>query len=397
MPKIVSLKESDLKKIVLKVLEEQLAQPPNLGGAISRVFNFDNIRRNINPKNLKMGDGGTKNPDQIEDVKRLQNILMKTKNKNGVPFLRLKSNKPTGYFGNLTQNALQAYNSEMGGQTVKPKPNTEKKIKVTDDTPGNNLGICIGLPKKQCDAVSSEREVEHGDAGVEQCASYVTKCLSEYDKNLKVGDAWKAASYAAGQGGTEKYNMFKTEIDWKNIYDNLKKVKFNKEDCKSFGRLGSDQFIFFSRQKQFLRLISDSIPSKTNVNLNSLKPGDIVGLWHSGTHSKGYAFCSRMIDDLKLDDQGKFKELPFTFNTHVGFVTTIKNGVPIIAHNVYGTYYTTPATKMLTKDDDDMITWVYSDPQVEAAIAKREAEFKNQNQTRSQIEPSNRFRFFDTD
>jgi hypothetical protein len=79
-----------------------------------------------------------------------------------------------------------------------------------------------------------------------------------------------------------------------------------------------------------------------------------------------------MIDDLKFDEKGNFKQLPFTFNTHVGFVTTIKDGIPIIAHNVDGTYYTVPATQMLSKKSPDMIAWVITDPQVQQEIAKRE-------------------------
>jgi hypothetical protein len=82
MKKIIKLTERDLGKIINQVLLEQ-------------------ENSNINPKNLKLGDGGSRNPKQIEDVKILQKKLM------DLGLLKTKSMIPTGYFGPLTQAALQ--------------------------------------------------------------------------------------------------------------------------------------------------------------------------------------------------------------------------------------------------------------------------------------------------
>ena len=102
----------------------------------------------------------------------------------------------------------------------------------------------------------------------------------------------------------------------------------------------------------------------------------MVGLIHTSTTNKGRAFCERLVDDLNLDDKGNFKPYPFTFNTHVGFVTAIKDGIPIIAHNIgnslhtSGNYSAVPVTKMLSKGSPDRVVWAYSDPQVESSVQK---------------------------
>ncbi len=63
---------------------------------------------NINPKGLKLGSGGTKNPKEVPDVKKLQQILIDE------GFLKTKSGIPTGYFGELTASALEKYQKSGG-------------------------------------------------------------------------------------------------------------------------------------------------------------------------------------------------------------------------------------------------------------------------------------------
>jgi hypothetical protein len=80
MKKIVRLTESSLVKLIRNVLSEQDS--------------------NYNPKGLKFGDGGKFRPGKKDDVIELQQKLIDG------GFLILKSKKPTGYFGELTQDAL---------------------------------------------------------------------------------------------------------------------------------------------------------------------------------------------------------------------------------------------------------------------------------------------------
>jgi hypothetical protein len=81
----------------------------------------------INPKKLKMGDGGKANPKQIADVKALQQKLMDLK------LLKTDTMVPTGYFGSLTQKALDAYNGTGSVVTSKEKvdPKDKGKTKTT--------------------------------------------------------------------------------------------------------------------------------------------------------------------------------------------------------------------------------------------------------------------------
>lgn len=84
MKRVIRITETDLFNIVKRVINEQ-----TIG--------------NINPKNLKFGNGGKKNPSQVDDVKQLQQKL--------IDLGYLKITKPTGYFGNLTNSALTCYSS----------------------------------------------------------------------------------------------------------------------------------------------------------------------------------------------------------------------------------------------------------------------------------------------
>lgn len=124
--KIIRLTESDLTRIVKAVMNEQLfsntplmpytyqfsnkkSQQTPKETAIANAKNL--IYQYINPKNLKVGDGGQYNPDEVKDVKILQQKLM------ALGFLKIKN--ATGYFGDTTQAALDAYTSSVSGGAKK--------------------------------------------------------------------------------------------------------------------------------------------------------------------------------------------------------------------------------------------------------------------------------------
>jgi len=78
---------------------------------------------NINPKGLKLGSGGTKNPKEAPDVKKLQRILMDQ------GFLKTKSGIPTGYFGELTASALERYQKSGGSPANKDQVSSSPSSK----------------------------------------------------------------------------------------------------------------------------------------------------------------------------------------------------------------------------------------------------------------------------
>jgi hypothetical protein len=120
MKKIIKLTESDLTKLVKRVLKEQGFDGFNL---MPYAYQFSQEREreregskvapkeNINPKNLKVGAGGKENPSQVADVNRLQTKLI------ALGLLKTKSGKPTGYFGDATKKALDTYNQPSGSET----------------------------------------------------------------------------------------------------------------------------------------------------------------------------------------------------------------------------------------------------------------------------------------
>jgi hypothetical protein len=113
MKKIIKLTESDLVNIVKKVLTEQ-------------------VNNNINPKNLKFGDGGRQNPNQINDVKELQQ--------------KLGFSKPTGYFGKNTKAALDKALGKPTGNYAQFNPNIIGKDKTRVAEPISNLKTKKTLP-----------------------------------------------------------------------------------------------------------------------------------------------------------------------------------------------------------------------------------------------------------
>ena len=101
--RIIRLTEADLTRIVKTVIKEQELMPFAYQYTRDRQANKTTpAKENINPKNLKVGDGGQYNPDEVADVKKLQQKL--------IDLGLLKSKTPTGYFGDKTQEALDAYN-----------------------------------------------------------------------------------------------------------------------------------------------------------------------------------------------------------------------------------------------------------------------------------------------
>lgn len=432
MKKVVKITESDLNKLVNRILKEALE------GDVVDFETSSDVRNAINNFNSNSSN------DQIERMKEIQRALKKLKynlgttgpNKDGVDgkygqltynaivdFQKKNGIKKTGWVGVVTAPKLGVEPMVSGTQFIggKQKPQTdvirqdpkrqgnindvycsvkngiiklpsskfhnekwsnwiltykptEKELAIAKNSCGkvdkNKKYPCVGLTPDACKKISSSGRVTMGDAGTDQCAQFVSNNLRKLDPSYVTGNAWQGYSYVSAKG-KGKYNLFKTGVDWNSIWSKLRENKITKSDCENFaGKSSSDLFTFKGKSRAILDIAKSSVPQQSGVNLSDLKPGDVVGLWHRDTDNGGRAFCERLINDLKLDDKGNFKELPFSYNTHVGFVTTVKDGVPIIAHNVHGTYYTDPATKMLNKSDKDMIAWVASHNGVENAISK---------------------------
>ena len=371
MKKIIRLKESDLKNIIKRVLKEQsVVGAPNYGGASNYGASKSNVKpttsskENINPNNLKLGDGGSRNPKKKESVKQLQQKLM------DLELLKTDSMVPTGYFGNRTKIALDKYNGVKTPIYGLKNPNQGSynplkpfnPIKNAKQGTTNQKYNCIAISKEECDKISSTSNTVISTGSDKACAKYMNKCLSKYDKDL-AGHAWTVLNLLKGRGvATEKYNMFKNDINWDGLWRELEKSKVTNKSCKCHEADHADG----NCNTGIPNAIQNSYPSKTGFDISSLELGDIVGMYHNPSTNKGQAFCQR----AKFDKSGKvIKTAPFEFNTHVGFVVAIKNGVPIILHNIgnekqnQGLHHATPATKLLSKNGT-MITWVAKDNEI---------------------------------
>jgi peptidoglycan hydrolase-like protein with peptidoglycan-binding domain len=147
MKKIIKLKESDIEIIVKRVLSEQGNMFGTAGLGMDSALSSKKTpapkqKVDINPKKLKVGDGGKSNPKQIADVKALQQKLMDLK------LLKTDTMVPTGYFGPLTQKALDAYNGTGSVVTSKEKVDPKDKTKTTT-TPNAGFIIVFSFPDYQ--------------------------------------------------------------------------------------------------------------------------------------------------------------------------------------------------------------------------------------------------------
>lgn len=292
------------------------------------------------------------------------------KNKDGVD----------GVMGNKTKGAItvfQAANSlpKTGKLDSKTISLILSKSKVAKTTKQKEEYNCIAVSQDTCKKVTPTKEVGIGTGDKEEgCARYARKCLGQYDQDLNLGGAaWFALpSLKSQKGSQEKYNMFANgEINWDKIRQDTVKQKITKKLCE----IHKPEPGHKDKQEPKVRdFIKKYYPESSGVNLSKLQLGDFVGLYWAGSTNMGKAFCQRALKN-GLNEKGEFSSKePFSFNTHIGFVGAIKNGEPIIFHNVDGTYLATPAKQYLNKSGKAMITWVVSDPDVAMNIQKPESD-----------------------
>lgn len=303
--KIIRLTESDLKRLISRVLKEQ--------------------KIDYNPKKLKFGDRG-------DDVIELQDKLIK----NG--FLKLKSGKPTGYFGNLTNIALASAEGKKPVTPIKKKvvkPNKNSKIELS---PTINPQF-----KNQIDFLNlSTSDTTHNicKPGQPECATFVNDFLT---KITAVGSAWLAYRNDSSLGSTI-YSAFNSSTN--PLLTNQKidtAVNLWIEIDKNGG--GKDGGPLTTKVR---KLVDSIVPPLGSTPPVKLQVDDVVGLFFSGSkhHEKAfYEGGEAWFKEEKTWMGLKKEKVPgknigqgnlWGMNTHVGVVGAIKDGVPLIFHNVFG-------------------------------------------------------------
>ena len=93
--------------------------------------------------------------------------------------------------------------------------------------------------------------------------------------------------------------------------------------------------------------------TKNQINPSILKVDDVVGIYYPPSSHHQQAFYEAGKPYFVKDEKGnitKGKTISsgkgFGMNTHVGIVGAIKNGVPLIFHNIGGMVYSDPFNKL---------------------------------------------------
>jgi len=316
MKKIIKLTESDLEKIISKVLKEQ-------SGPKSTTFSDAS---SINPNNLKFGDRDKPN-DTNGPVHRLQQKLMDLK------LLKTKSMVPTGYFGRLTQGALDKYNGKKNTEKTKTDSPNQSKDSVL------STNIDTGFQNKfKLSTLSDKDSTFVCKAGQENCGQFV----NDFSKKLSyVGNAWLAHDLdQVGKRVMSSYTSLNPKQIEKisNIFKQIEKQGGPKER-KSGGQVENIK----SLQQELIKPVSAS----------NLKVDDIVGIYYppSGHHEEAFHQAGKPY--FVSDGKGGWNKgntlssgKGFGLNTHVGIVGAVKNGIPLIFHNISGDVYSDPYNKL---------------------------------------------------
>ena len=215
MRKIIKLTESDLEQIVAKIITEQGNMFGTAGVGMKAPFTDwksysdsrkQPVNKNINPKGLKLGDGGNKNPEKIEDVKKLQQSLM------DLGYLVTDTMVPTGYFGSLTNNALKALYS--GAEPTNKKKQTTGK--VTPKTPDKTTKT----PTKTTKSVDSKQTQGKFSSQVNRQLDYMRKNGLLANEKFTILDDKNNQVHAFNPN----YQLYKTYyvITGQNVGDELK-------------------------------------------------------------------------------------------------------------------------------------------------------------------------------
>lgn len=351
--KSIKLTETDLINVIKRVLNEQSGSADLYIDRISRQ-KLDQPSptnktpqvlpsQNINPKNLKFGDKG-------DDVKILQQKLF------DLGVLKTRSMKPTGYFGKLTRAALQRALGKSKPNITDPKKTNNKKTSTTKKTSSGNSKtksntfvststnpsfVKLISPKK----LNTSSSTAIFPAGQDYCAQFVNDFSNKFGY---IGDAWIA--HNNDNLGSRVFSSFTnlSSAQVKQAIDLWTKIDNNGG--------GEQKGPFTNNVKQFVNQLVPSSPSTT------LKLDDIVGIYYpkSGYHEKAFYDAGKPY----FTEGPNGKMVPgktiksgkgWGMNTHLGIVGAVKDGVPIIFHNIHGQVYADPVGNLR---DGGRVAWV---------------------------------------
>jgi hypothetical protein len=325
MKKIIKLSESDLVNIIDRVISEQK-------------------RENINPNNLKFGDGGRRNPKEINLVNQLQQKLM------DLGFLKTSSMKPTGYFGRYTKDALDRYNGVTPQKTAQPPKPKSTSQSSPPPTPSSNKNQSQNKPiskdtktsKNFCPALPSYNNVD-----VLKVSKYQSTAGELISKGVPTRSACEV-SYVSIRPKFSNKNFFVVDTKHNNIY------LFNKE-----GKFVAKSYIIdgYNVQSQDAKKMAEALWSwSENVSGAGFKYDNKLGKYKDKT---GRPYNSDSIYDYI--DKNKTRFFPkgiYSINKLAGdenyiggpnnvFNITTLDGSKNLANAIHGFYNEPPRVKAM--------------------------------------------------
>jgi len=169
--------------------------------------------------------------------------------------------------------------------------------------------------------------------------NYVTEVLGV------VGNAWTMYENIVSRAGNIIVNAFENIYNNRINIDNIQQLR--KEIGIQFEKLKetmSQENAYKELNKVYGDRIRSLFPNSVSFNKEDLQVGDIVGLYYSISENQARAF-------LEGDN---------TFNTHVGWVTSIEDGYVLISHNIHGKVFVQEISEMHTADNSNhsMVMWI---------------------------------------
>lgn len=353
MGKIIKLKESELKLLVKQVINEATGNS-----------NIVAIQTALKPKygNL-LGTTGPNN-DGIDGVygKNTKNAIMAFQKDNGI--------KPTGFVGKVTAPKLGV--QPMTGKGVSTNP--IKNAKIDSKLLNGNLKTSGDNTIVKKDFAKNNPIVAKGDTTL---SSNITPKFKPIIPVNKINSADSTAIMKAGQPECARFvHDFSTKLEFVgNAWDAHNNDSVGKRTWSAFTNLNpqmikkvNDEWLKINNagggseggkfNGEVKSLINGIVPKTPPVKLAL---DNIVGIYYppSSHHEEAFYNAGKPYYTEMNGKMTPGKTIQsgqgWGMNTHIGIVGAIKNGVPIVFHNVHGTVFADPYNKLY---NGGRICWV---------------------------------------
>lgn len=213
------------------------------------------------------------------------------------------------------------YTLQMSKVEPQTKPQSQSRL-----YPGANPSYQDKINVENLSTTDTTDVCNIGDETTD-CAQFVNNFS---DAISAVGNAWEA--YENGGVGKNIFSVFK-----KLSFPQMQKYEEIYKEIKG----GGDPVVKIKRFEEEL------IAQNGQPDPGKLKMGDVIGLYYepSKYHTEAFIGSATYRMWYPNDVMGKTivrKRIGHTFNTHVGVIGTIKDGVPLVFHNIDGTLKSDP-------------------------------------------------------